>query len=62
MYKDHIKPLYSWWEKASEADEVTGKSKQFEDLMPIEITSTSDMIATWKMGDSKSEDIFLPLL
>ena len=45
MYDKHIKPLYSWWEQASQADK-DGSSKKIKDLKPFEITSTSDMSAT----------------
>ena len=61
MYDNHIKPLYSWWEQAIQADE-NGSSKKFKNLKPFEITSTSDMSATWKMtgkgGTAKVKTFF----
>ena len=48
MYDEHVQPTYSWWEEATK-DDGNGRSKKFPDLRPIQMTSTGDMSATWKM-------------
>ena len=48
MYDTHIEPLYSWFVKATKADE-SGNCKNIPDIKPLNITSTNDMSATWKM-------------
>ena len=61
MYKDHIKPLYKWWEEATK-DDGTGHSKKLTELNPIELPSTGDMLEAWKMlgkgGTSKIKTFF----
>ena len=62
MYRTYIKPLYSWWEEASEVDSETGNSKKFNGIKPLKISSCSDMSATWKMtgkgGTAKVKEFF----
>ena len=61
MYDTHIKPLYAWWEEASEANKF-GFSKKLPKIKPVKISSTNDMSATWKMigkgGTAKVKEFF----
>ena len=61
MYDTHIKSLYSWFEKATKSDE-SGNCKNIPDIKPLNITSTNDMSATWKMlgkgGTAKVKEFF----
>ena len=65
MYKDHIKPLYRWWEEATK-DDGNGQSKKFPDIKPIEFSSAGDMSATWKMlgksGTAKIKTCFITVV
>ena len=62
MYDTHIKSLYSWFEKATKSDE-SGNCKHIPDIKLLNITSTNDMSATWKMlgkgGTAKVKAFFV---
>ena len=65
MHKNHINPLYRWWEEATE-DDGNGQSKIFPDTKTIELSSTGDMSATWKIlrkgGTAKIKTFFVTVV